>query len=185
MWNLNGQFTREHCRRLFPKAPSRERIEQIRKLVDEMDEVQRMPSGTHHERRQRDLTQRINALNTASDSEEKKAVRLDVQLQHDGDELLVDCTVVHPLARAHVRAEVKRTMLRLNSTVAEVRNKPAAAIDTARRRKEQSYIPFIYVLKKQLVDGRRLQEPVFTPMVVTSFGELGSGCAVVQEWLAM
>ena len=124
-------------------------------------------------------------LNTASDSEEKKAVRLDVQLQHDGDELLVDCTVVHSLARAHVRAEVKRTMLRLNSTVAEVRNKPAAALETARNRKRQSYLPLLYVLKKQVMDARRRKEPVFTPMAVTSFGELGPGCAVVQEWLAM
>ena len=35
------------------------------------------------------------------------------------------------------------------------------------------------------MDSRRRKEPVFTPMTVTSFGELGPGCAVVQEWLAM
>ena len=98
--------------------------------------------------------------------------------------MLVDCTIIHSLSRAHARAEAKRTLERLDSTVLEVRNKPAAAIDTARRRKEQAYIPFIYVLKKQLMDGRRLKA-VFTPMAVTSFGELRPGCAVVQEWLAM
>ena len=36
-----------------------------------------------------------------------------------------------------------------------------------------------------MVDGRRRKEPQFTPAVVTTFGELGPGCAVVQEWLAM
>ena len=112
-------------------------------------------------------------------------MRLDARLQHEGDELLVDYTIIHSLSRSHARAEAKRTLERLDSTVLEVRNKPAAATDTARRRKEQSYIQFIYVLKKQLMGGRRLQEPVFTPMAVTSFGELGPGCAVVQEWLAM
>ena len=59
-------------------------------------------------------------------------------------------------------------MERLNSTVLEVRNK-AAVIDTARRRKEQAYIPFIYVLIKQLMDGRRHKEPALAPMAVTSF----------------
>ena len=182
---LNNQFTREQCRRLFPKAPSRSRIEQIRKLIDEMDQLQRLPPDDARTRRQRELSERINALDTASDSEKKKAVRLDARLQHEGDELLVDCTIIHSLSKAHARAEAKRTLERLDSTVLEVRDKPAAAIDTARRRKEQAYIPLIYVLKKQLLDGRRLKEPVFTPMAVTSFGELGPGCAVVQEWLAM
>ena len=99
--------------------------------------------------------------------------------------MLVDCTIIHSLSRAYARAEAKRTMERLDSTFLEVRNKPAAAIDTARRRKEQSYIPFIYVLKKQVMDGRRHKEPVFTPMAVTSFGEPGPGCAVVQERLVI
>ena len=82
-------------------------------------------------------------------------MRLDARLQHEGDELLVDCTIIHPLSRSHARAETKRTLERLDSTVLEVRNKPAAAINTAKRKKEQAYIPFIYVLKKQVMDGRR------------------------------
>ena len=43
----------------------------------------------------------------------------------------------------------------------------------------------MYVIKKQVLDGRRSKAPVFTPVALTSFGELGSGCAVVQEWLAL
>ena len=34
------------------------------------------------------------------------------------------------------------------------------------------------------MDGRRQREPRFTPAAVTTFGELGPGCTVVQEWLA-
>ena len=49
--------------------------------------VQRLQLGHERTRRQRDLSARINALNTASDSEQAKAVeytvRLDVRLQHD------------------------------------------------------------------------------------------------------
>ena len=182
---LNSQFTEEQCHRLFPKAPSKDRIEQIRKLIDEMDQIQSLPPGDTRTRRQRDLSASINALNTASNSEKKKAVRLDVQLQHGGDELLVDCTIIHPLAGCHLRAEAKRTLERLNSSILEVKNKPAAAIETARRKKEQAYTPLVYVLKRQRLEGRRHNEPVFTPMAVTSFGELGPGCTVVQEWLAM
>ena len=40
-------------------------------------------------------------------------------------------------------------------------------------------------LQKQVLDGRRRKEPKFTPAAVTTFGELGPGCTVVQEWLAM
>ena len=40
-------------------------------------------------------------------------------------------------------------------------------------------------MRKQVVDGRRRKEPQFTPAAVTTFGELGPGCSVVQEWLAM
>ena len=36
-----------------------------------------------------------------------------------------------------------------------------------------------------MLDKRRTREPKFTPAVATSFGELGPGCTVVQEWLAM
>ena len=35
------------------------------------------------------------------------------------------------------------------------------------------------------MDKRRRKEPVLTPAAVTTFGELGPGCTVVQEWLAM
>ena len=40
-------------------------------------------------------------------------------------------------------------------------------------------------MQKQVLDGRRRKEPKFTPATVTTFGKLGPGCAVVQEWLAM
>ena len=87
----------------------------------------------------------VTALNTASDSEEKKAVRLDLQLQHEDDELLIDCTITHSLAKSHIRAEAKRTTERLTSPIQEVRDKPAAAIETARRKKMRTYLPLLYV----------------------------------------
>ena len=54
-----------------------------------------------------------------------------------------------------------------------------------RAKKYQTYNPLLYVIKKQVVDKRRRKEPKFTPLVVTTFGELGPGAVVVQEWLAM
>ena len=127
----------------------------------------------------------MDVLNTANIKEEKKAVRLDVQLQHGTDELLVDVTIVHSLTKANKQAEAKRTWERLLSDIKSVKEKPAAAIDRARSSKFQTYNPLIYVIKKQIVDGRRHKEPKFTPAAVTTFGELGPGCVVVQEWLAM
>ena len=62
---------------------------------------------------------------------------------------------------------------------------PARAIETARDKKQRTYGPLVYILKKQVVDGRRPKEPLVEPMAVTTFGELGPGCTLVQEWLAM
>ena len=160
---------------LPPKSPSQQRVEDIQKVVDEIDEVRKLPPGEDRTRRQRDLSARINALNTTSDSEEKKAVRFDLQLIEGHNELLVDCTITHSLAKSHVTAEAKRTWQRLPSTVKEVRNQPAAAIDKARRKKSQTYLPLLYVIKKQVLDRRRQNTPVFTPAAVTSFGSSGRG----------
>ena len=127
----------------------------------------------------------MDALNAQSDSQKKKAVRLDLQLQHETDELLVDCIVTHSLAKSHLKAEAKRTMDRLTSPIVEVQDRAAAAIDKARQKKTNSYVPLMYVIKKQVLDGRRRKAQKFTPAALTSFGELGPGCALIQEWLAM
>jgi len=66
-----------------------------------------------------------------------------------------------------------------------VRELPAAAIETARAKKYQTYNPLLYVIKKQVLDGRRQKEPFFTPAVLTTAGERGPGNTVIQEWLAM
>ena len=42
---LLGQFSKTQCRKLFPKRPSKERAAEIKKLVDELDEVSRLPEG--------------------------------------------------------------------------------------------------------------------------------------------
>ena len=181
---LLGQYSAAQCTKLFPKRPSREQSAETKNIVDQLDEVQRMPHGEDRRRLYRELTTRMDALNQ-SNSKEKKSVRLDVQLQHGQDELLLDGTIVHSLAKSYVRAEAKRTWERLLSPVKSVRDKPAAVLDQARLRKFQTYNPLLYVIKKQVVDGRRNVTPVFTPMAVTTLGELGPGCAVVQEWLAM
>ncbi len=64
-----------------------------------------------------------------------------------------------------------------------VKDKPAAAIESARAKKYQmqTYNPLLYVIKKQVLDGRRRKEPKLTPAAVTTFGELGPGYTVVQE----
>jgi len=69
---------------------------------------------------------------------------------------------------------------RLLSDVKSVKDKPAAAIEEARAKKYQTYNPLLYVIKKQVLDGRRQREPRFTPAAVTTFGELGPGCTGVH-----
>ena len=42
-------------------------------------------------------------------------------------------------------------------------------------KKYQTYNPLLYVMRKQVLDGRRRKVPIFTPAAVTTFGELGPG----------
>ena len=76
-------------------------------------------------------------------------------------------------------------MSRLLSEVKAVKERPAAAIETAERRKASTYAPLLYIIKKQVADGRRSREPAYATAAVTTFGELGADCAKVQEWIAM
>ncbi len=107
-----------------------------------------------------------------------------MQLRHGPDELLIDATITHSLCKSQRQAEAARTWERLLSDIKSVKDKPAAAIEQARAKKYQTYNPLLYVIKKQVLDGRRQREPRFAPAAVTTFGELGPGCTVVQEWLA-
>ena len=117
--------------------------------------------------------------------EEKKAVRLDIQLLHRDDELLVDGTLVHSMTKTGKQAEAKRTWERLLSDITAVRDKPTSAIDSARVKKFTTYNSLLYIIKKQVLDKRRRKEPKFTPLAVTTSREFRPGAIVVQEWLAM
>ena len=182
---LLGQFSDAQCRQLFLKRPSKELAMEIQGVVNELDAINRLVAGDDRDARVRAVTARMSALNIANSKQEKKAVRLDLRLRYLSDELLVDVTFIHSLAKSHRAAELKRTRERLLSDVKAVKGKPAAAIDKARAAKFQSYNHLLCVIKKQVADKRRHKEPVFTPAVVTTFGELGPGCTMVQEWLAM
>ena len=182
---LLGQFNDAQCRKLFAKAPSKDRVEETKRIADELDAAHALPPGGEDRANAlRELESRMEALNNANIKEEKKAVRLDLRLRLGADELLVDGTIVHSLAKSHRRAEAKRTWERLLSEVKAVKDKPAAAIETAEQRKRSTYTPLLYIIKKQVLDGRRMREPVYATAAVTSFGELGPGCTKVQEWLA-
>jgi hypothetical protein len=182
---LLNQFSEAQCRKLFPKQPSNKRAEQVQAIVDELDEIKKLPLGEERDRRCRGATSRMDALNANYTNEEKKAVRLDNYFRHGTDELLIDGTIVHSMTKSAVAKEAARTWERILSDVKEVKGKPAAAIETARAKKYKTYNPLLYVIKKQVIDGRRRKEPQFSPLVMTTFGELGPGCAVAQEWLAM
>jgi hypothetical protein len=182
---LLNQFSEERCRTLFPKLPSRARSRAIKLLVDELDRVKAMPTSEARTAAFRKVVQEMDELNEKNQHEQKQAVRLDLYLRSGEDELLVDTTCTHPMTKTNRPNETKRTWERLLSGVKSVRELPAAAIETARAKKYQTYNPLLYVIKKQVLDGRRQKEPFFTPAVLTTAGERGPGNTVIQEWLAM
>jgi hypothetical protein len=182
---LLNQFSEERCRTLFPKLPSKARSRAIKRLVDELDRVKAMPTSSERTAAFRKAVQEMDELNATNNNEQKQAVRLDLYLRSGADELLVDTTCTHPMSKTNRPKETKRTWERLLSEVKSVKELPAAAIETARAKKYQTYNPLLYVIKKQVLDGRRQKEPIFTPAVLTTAGERGPGNTVIQEWLAM
>jgi hypothetical protein len=182
---LDGQYSEADCRRLFRKYPSAAHSKTVKEITDELDKVRAMPAGQDRDAAAAAANAKMEALNTNITQKDRKSVRLDVQLCHGSDELLIDATITHSLSKSARQAECKRTLERLQSGIARVKDLPARAIETARAKKQRTYGPLVYILKKQVVDGRRPKEPLVEPMAVTTFGELGPGCTLVQEWLAM
>jgi hypothetical protein len=182
---LDGQYSEADCRRLFRKYPSVAHSKTVKEITDELDKVRAMPTGEERDAAAQAANARMEALNTNITEKDRKSVRLDVQLRHGSDELLIDATITHSLSKSARQAECKRTLERLQSGIARVKDLPARAIETARTKKQRTYGPLVYILKKQVVDGRRSKEPIVEPMAVTTFGEMGPGCTLVQEWLAM
>ena len=129
-----------------------------KKMVDELDLTMKLAEGKDKRDKVRDLTARMDALNTANTKEDKKAVRLDVQFKYGQDELLIDCSITHSLAKSHRRAEAKRTWERLLSNIEAVQDKGAAAIEAVRSVKNQTYNPLLYVIKKQVLDKRQVSD---------------------------
>ena len=147
---LLDQFSQAQCRQLFPKRPSKKRTQDVKDIVDELDLAMKLAEGKDKRDKVRDLTARMDALNTANTKEDKKAVRLDVQFKYGQDELLIDCSITHSLAKSHRRAEAKRTWERLLSNIEAVQDKGAAAIEAARSVKNQTYNPLNRIRGKKI-----------------------------------
>ena len=98
---------------LFPKQPSAERNKMVKEILDELDAIHGLDDGPERTQRSRSLAEKTDVLNATTHKEEKKAVRLDIQLSHGPDELLVDATITHSLSKTNRAAEAKRTWERL------------------------------------------------------------------------
>ena len=73
---LLDQYSAAQCRKLFPKRPSKKRIDETKEIVDELGEAMKLQEGTDRDTKIRDLTARMDALNANNINEDKKAVRL-------------------------------------------------------------------------------------------------------------
>ena len=122
----------------------------IKEITDELDKVRAMPTGEERDAAAKVANAKMEALNTNITQKERKSVRLDVQLRHGSDELLLDATITHSLSKSARQAECKRTLERLQSGIARVKDLPARAIETARAKKQRTYGPLVYILKKQV-----------------------------------
>ena len=104
-----------------------------------MDRVKAMPTSSERTAAFRKAVQEMDELNANNNNEQKQAVRLDLYLRSGEDELLVDTTCTHPMTKTNRPNEIKRTWERLLSEVKSMRELPAAAIDTARAKKNANF----------------------------------------------
>ena len=95
---LLDQYSASSCRKLFPKRPSKKGTAQVKEIVDGLDDAMKLPDGQDRSSMVRELTARMDALNTENQHEDKKAVHLYIQVKCGQGRVLVDCSITHSLS---------------------------------------------------------------------------------------
>lgn len=187
---LLQEFTKADCRRVFPKQMSKSYQIAFENLSQAADFIASVNCPMSPEEKQIYIQSKIDLLPIHKG--ELTGLRLDVCLENPntGETKWIDTTVVHTTCASYRNTELKAIAKRnLALSMADLHELPGLPQDqspTLLQReveKTEKYSRLVMVAAKQFKDGKRSSLPVFTPFVVSDFGELAPAASELQEWI--
>ena len=188
---LLGEFSPAECRRVFPKQMSKPYQAAFEKLTQAQTFIASADCQLSLEEKQIYIQKKIDLLPIHAG--EVVGLRVDVCLENfeTGETKWVDTTVVHTTCASY-RAKERAAIAKRNLTeaVSDMHALPKAWLQdpgpTLLERQSDKcakYGRLVMIAAKQHLDGKRASLPVFTPFVVSDFGELAPNAIELQEWL--
>lgn len=189
---LLGEFSRADCRRIFPKAASKQYKEKFQAVLNALEVVSSPACVISADEKAAYVQTRIDALPLLKPSE-LKGLRIDAALENPvtGETKWIDVSVMHTTAASYVSTELKAVGERVNaSNIAAtfqvpdyLKVKPSPSLVKRDAEKTFKYSRLITVAQKQTKEKKRLQCPTFSPYIVSDFGDLSPAAIELQEWL--
>ena len=124
---------------------------------------------------------------------ELKGLRIDAQLENTltGETRWVDVSAMHTSSPSYANAELKAVGQVVNvANIAAafelpdyLRTNPSPSLLEREVEKNHKYSRLITVAQKQTKEKKRLQTPVFSPFIVSDFGDLSPQAVELMDWI--
>jgi hypothetical protein len=175
---LEGQYSPEQCRALFPKTVTqaqRARISNLRQHLDKPPE----PKSKEYQV-WRDTSDMLTQEATTGPDHVGRRVDLRItnEQQEHRQEDLVDTSITHPSNKTNITKSTTYAQLCLRKLLGRLDKKEhvppnSPALEKRAKEKIETYSTLMTITEKQYIEGRRLSKPVFVPAIATTHGELG------------
>ena len=183
---LLGQFSREECRRIFPKRSSKAHKAHLAEAAKALTN-----NGLTEDQKQALIQQKINLLPVPKKDEVGLRIDLTIEDPGSGETKWIDVTAIHTTAPSYIQKEIKAVQKRAQTAqlAQEVKQAdPTVAeqspnIAERAQAKRDKYARLLLVAKKQQAEKKRATLPSFVPFVLADNGELGLEALQLQEWL--
>ena len=189
---LLGEFSRADCRRIFPKAASKQYQEKFQAVLNALETISSPACTISAEEKTAYVQARIDALPLLK-PHELKGLRIDAAIENPltGETKWTDVSVMHTSAASYADVELKAVGEKINaSSIAAtfqlpdyLRVRPSPSLLKREAEKNFKYSRLITIAQKQAKEKKRLQCPTFNSFIVSDFGDLSPAAIELQEWL--
>ena len=181
---LLNTLTKDQCRVLFPKKPSRVSRELTAKLGQLITKVATMAPGPLKDEAAREAERFAANIPFGT-----KGLRIDIDIEFNDCSLWIDAAGIHPTATSQFRevhkfnARVSETEKALGAGAAKEAHlhEPSPCIAKTVKRKTDLYAPLLSAGRAHALSGLRKTAPQFHACILSHLGEMSSGLVTVIE----
>ena len=189
---LLGEFSKSACRRIFPRNVSKVYRGMFNAVMNAIELVASPACAMDEAAKYAYVQTRIDALPSVK-KEDTTGLRIDVSIENEvtGETRWVDVTAVHTGSPSYQDKELKT--IRNRQITAQVSSKmlvpdplkldPSPTLVERTTAKNEKYARLLLVARKQTVEKKRKQVPVFSTFAVSDYGELAPVATDLLEWL--